>query len=128
MANAALHTVKQHGWHDLQLVQGKGIGRYMVVRTVQALKAEQIGNICLFADAEGVSPPILTCSGVAYLHAKVHLLIVPFAHDSPQCVSLQLWASTSNWGSRLILTECEECSGISADDMLYNDKSINLYH
>ena len=34
--------------------QGKGIGRYMVVRTVEALKSEQIGNICLFADTEGM--------------------------------------------------------------------------
>ena len=35
------------------LLKGKGIGRYLVIKTVEALKREQIGNICLFADAEG---------------------------------------------------------------------------
>ncbi|CAL8467883.1 g7421 [Coccomyxa elongata] len=34
--------------------QGKGIGRFLVIKTVEALKREQIGNICLFADAEAV--------------------------------------------------------------------------
>lgn len=29
----------------------------MVVKTVEALKREQIGNICLFADSEGVGRP-----------------------------------------------------------------------
>ena len=43
----ALDMTAVPGW------QGKGIGRYMVVKTVEALKAEQIGNICLFADTAG---------------------------------------------------------------------------
>ncbi|CAL5219637.1 g1512 [Coccomyxa viridis] len=34
--------------------QGRGIGRNMVARTVEYLKEEQIGNICLFADADAV--------------------------------------------------------------------------
>ncbi len=35
------------------LMKGKGIGRFLVIKTVEALKREQIGNICLFADTEG---------------------------------------------------------------------------
>ena len=100
--------------------QGKGIGRYMVVRTVQALKAEQIGNICLFADAEGVPR--------APAHLRWRFCPDNLECSNSSCVYLQLLASTNSWGSKLTLTECEECSGISADDMLYNDKSINLYH
>ena len=36
-------------------LQGRGIGRFMVARTVEFLKEEEIGNICLFADADGDS-------------------------------------------------------------------------
>ena len=35
----------------------------MVARTVEFLKEEQIGNICLFADADGELSPA-TCIGV----------------------------------------------------------------
>ena len=38
------------------LLQGRGIGRFMVARTVEFLKEEQIGNICLFADSDGELP------------------------------------------------------------------------
>jgi hypothetical protein len=33
----------------------------MVVKTVEALKAEQIGNICLFADTAGVFGSLHAC-------------------------------------------------------------------
>lgn len=39
------------------MLQGRGIGRFMVARTVEFLKEEQIGNICLFADSEGERLP-----------------------------------------------------------------------
>ncbi len=91
------------------LLKGKGIGRYMVVKTVEALKRQQIGNICLFADSEGgscnssrhayvISLCILACS-------KVNLLQNSTGGCSPEDdFFLQLWASTNNWDSSAILT------------------------
>ena len=58
----------------------------MVARTVEFLKEEQIGNICLFADADGELSPA-TCIGV---------LLVTELNSSKKYVSVLLLNACSS--------------------------------
>lgn len=58
------------------LLKGKGIGRFLVIKTVEALKREQIGNICLFADAEG---------GASHKCRTTFAVFIYNSCDAPQC-------------------------------------------
>ena len=76
------------------------------MKTVEALKREQIGNICLFADLEGgVTQIQCTSCFLIYFFGKVEHLSALYGRDRrAQAVLsvLQLWASMSNWDLSVI--------------------------
>lgn len=87
----------------VRLLQGKGIGRYMVTRIVESLKRQQIGNICLFADREGWLP-LMPGLLLKLLQLVLELLLEQCCSSNTRLVfALQLWDSTSSLASNVIL-------------------------
>ena len=100
------------------LSQGRGIGRNLVARTIDYLKEEQIGNICLFADADGKlayggTPDRATCECLQlcalFMCAQLFTfdLFGKFLSCSDELLTcmmsfLQRWGSTSSLDSEQI--------------------------
>ena len=87
----------------------------MVARTVEFLKEEQIGNICLFADSDGELPSevaladgvgvrlqVQTLFGMSLSHCDLVQQESVAALSKPLIHSLQRWDFTSSLDSKLI--------------------------